>query len=823
MLRKIPILLLIASGTVGCPARALADENAEEEITVSARTEDTLSAGQNATAVHLEGDWLRSLPAKTEDALAAASLFIDPTASGAAGTRIVVDGVEGDSLDVPSSSIKAIAINSNPYSAEFGRPGRGRIEVTTRPGSRRHLRKRLELAYRDNAVDAQNPFDTVRPPRQRESVEGEADGPWLGGKATFFVGADFLADDSNSFVAAVEPTGPVRETLPLVRRSAHLFGRADIRLAPPHLLSVRYAWSEDRLSNLGVGAFDLPERAWNSKNQRQELRVAETASLSSAFQNEFRVDLKSRPQSSSSATDAPAVLVNGSFNSGGSQISRRALERDLEFQDLASYQMAQHSLRVGAVFKSRHIDYLDASNFGGTFTFSDLASFVNSRPLQYSVNAGIPRVTFMQNEVAYFVQDEIRLSPRLDLLLGLRHEFQSNLDDHSNLAPRLALSASTEDGRTFLRAGSGVFYERQPPVLQEQSLLLDGSHLRQLVLSSPGYPLVGNPLSNPPPPSVLRVDPFIRTPYVIQASLGVEHKLDDRSSVTAEYTMVRGSRLYRMRDVNAPLPATGVRPNPGFLNIDQFETSGSSRANSLSLGLRTTVAARLQLMAQYTLSHTIDDTSCGFAQPGLCSPPADSDDLRGERGPSDFDQRHRFSLAGVLTLPRDFTFGCLAYLHSGTPYNITTGFDDNGDTVFNDRPSVGNPNAPFQSFAVDGRFVGGTPGVLYDGQQAVFSGRLVPASAGSARWLVLPGPGNVSRNTARGPGFADVDLRLAKGFALRKRSTGLDNVEVRLDAFNLLNHVNYTNYVGNLTSRYFGRANDAYVPREIQLSVRARF
>src|SRR5204862_68815 len=151
--------------------------------------------------------------------------------------------------------------------------------------------------------------------------------------------------------------------------------------------------------------------------------------------------------------------------------------------------------------------------------------------------------------------------------------------------------------------------------------------------------------------------------------------------------------------------------------------------------------------------------------------PADGGSLRAG-GPAEHDQRHRFNLAGVFDLPGDFTLGCVVSLSSGAPYNITTGFDDNQDTVFNDRPNLGNPAAPFQSFAVDGREVGGTPGVLYDGPQALFAGRLVPTTPSSVHWLIQPGPGNVGRNSGRGPAFADIDLRVAKRFVLREKSKG---------------------------------------------------
>src|SRR5436305_908331 len=78
---------------------------------------------------------LGGLPRNRAEPLAIASLFVDPAANDAQGTKIIVDGVEDNGVDVPVSSIKAIAVDRNPYSAEFGRPGKGRIEVTTRSGS----------------------------------------------------------------------------------------------------------------------------------------------------------------------------------------------------------------------------------------------------------------------------------------------------------------------------------------------------------------------------------------------------------------------------------------------------------------------------------------------------------------------------------------------------------------------------------------------------------------------------------------------------------------------------------------------------------------
>src|SRR2546427_6570380 len=795
-----------------------------EEITVSARSADPTAPDQNTTAVDLDHDLLRSLPAKNDNPLAVAALFVDPAANGAEGTKIVVDGVEGDQLDVPLSSIKSIIVNKNPYSTEFGRPGKGRIEVVTRGGSIRRFHRRFSFTFRYASMDARNAFANVRPPRRRELFEGSIDGPLVRDKVTFFLGGEYLKDNDTAFTNAITPSGPLVESLGIPRRTPRLFGRMDFRLTPLQILSVRYNWSQDSLPNQGVGAFDLPERAWNQTKETHEVRISETAIPSANFSNEVRFDFRSPAKEIRSVSDAPAILVLGAFNSGGGQTSLQDAENAVDFQDLVSYIHGKHTFRFGAIVKSRLINLSDRSNFGGTFTFSDLAAFTSKQPqpFQFTAKQGDPRVSFNQHEFAYFFQDEMRFWPRFSLLLGLRHELQSNLDDHHNLAPRVALAYTTADGQTVLRVGAGIFYQRQPVTVEHQALLLGGSHLRQIVISDPSFPLVRDPsaLANLPPPSVVRMDPNIRAAYAIQTSLGVERKLGRQSYLSAEYTMLRGLELYRMRDINAPLPATGLRPDPNFLNIDQFETSGSSHSHSFNLGFRTSLRGRLQIVSQYTLSHAIDDTS------GLTSLPADNFDLRGERGRADFDQRHRFNLAGVLKLPHGFAFGLITSVHSGIPYNITTGFDNNHDTVANDRPSLGNPNAPFTSFGIDGSFIGQIPGVLYNGATALSAGSFLTVNANDVHWLILPGAGNIGRNIGNGPGFANVDLRVSKKFNLgniKKKDERSPDLEFRLDSFNVFNHVNARSFIGTLSSPFFGRANSAYPARELQASVRFSF
>ena len=136
----------------------------------------------------------------------------------------------------------------------------------------------------------------------------------------------------------------------------------------------------------------------------------------------------------------------------------------------------------------------------------------------------------------------------------------------------------------------------------------------------------------------------------------------------------------RSRNINAPLPETGGRPDPNFLNINQVESSGACAGAALSVTFQGNMGKRLKGMAQYTLSRITDDTS------GLFALPANNYDLRPELGRADFDQRSRFVYAGTLELPRNFWVGLLLTLASGKPFDISTGLDDNLDTVANDRP-----------------------------------------------------------------------------------------------------------------------------------------
>src|SRR6266550_3381442 len=575
-----------------------------EAVTVNASAEPIVLAEENHNDVQFNEHMMMNMPSKNSDPLVVPSLFLAPSAfgNGSSSPQIIVDGVETSALGLPSSSVKNVAVDQNPYSAEFGRPGKGRLEVTTKRGVQSRYRGNILAVLRNSALDATNAFATVRPLQQREITEEELDGP-ISRTATFVLAGRYHKFNDSSVVSALTSSGPLIENAVAPVRSTHLLSRIDDRLTPLHRISVLYTFKNISHDNQGIGGLDLPERGTNVFNHGNEVKILETATPSASVLNQVRFAYKEELQSTTSVTNQPALLVLGYFNAGGAQISNRVVETMVDVEDVASILHGRHDFHFGGGIRPRFFSAQDSSNFGGTFTFSTLSDYENGKPILFAVNMGTPLAYFHQHVFFTFFQDDIRVRPSFSVMLGSRYEFQSNVSSYKNFAPRLALAYAPGKGQTVLRGGFGVFYERQSVFMEQQSLLYGGSAIRQVVISNPSYP---NPfLSGVTPgqatPSIVTIDPGIRFPYLLQGSLAIERRIGrGQNFLTLELMTVRGVELYRTRNINAPLPPTMSRPNPNFINIDQFESSATSRAYSAAITYKGHFR-KADIVAQYTL------------------------------------------------------------------------------------------------------------------------------------------------------------------------------------------------------------------------------
>jgi hypothetical protein len=618
--------------------------------------------------------------------------------------------------------------------------------------------------YRNNALDARNAFSLVRPPLEHHDVGGWWSSRLFGPRSFIFGLVEQQAHDETIPVTAFLPEGQFNANVPTPSRDKLASIRLDFLPSDRNTISLLFNHSNGRQRGAELTSLELPERSYDTRSNEQSLQAAWRLIGSARLLNEAQLRLVRTRSSSATDNAAAAVEVAGAFTGGGAQCcpAQFAGER-LALADNLTLSAGRHLLKAGIDFTGAHISELTERDFGGTFYYASLSFYRLRRPQLYTVSAGAPSLGFGLWQFAAYWQDEVRLKPSFTFSAGVRYETQTHLSDRNNWAPRVGFAWSPfKSQNTVVRGGAGVFYQQLEEGQLSQALRYDGVRQRQIIILRPRQsdPLGGQPPDSFPA-SVNRLAADLRTPYQLHAALGVEQRLPHDLFLTATYNYVRGVRLFRTRDINAPLPGFFARPNQAVGRVAQLESSSSATYHGLSVGLSQSFGERLSLFGNYTLSRAINDAD------GPSAWPMDSYNLAAERGLAAQDERHQFFFGASFALPYGLELSPLSYFNTGRPYNITTGFDDNGDSVVNDRPA------------------------------------------------------GVGRNTGRGPNFARVDLRASKTFSFKRQRSEqqLFGVEVAAESTNLFNRVNLADFTGIQTSPFFGKANAAYNPRQILLQI----
>jgi hypothetical protein len=552
---------------------------------------------------------------------------------------------------------------------------------------------------------------------------------------------------------------------------------------------------------------------------------------------------------------------------------QNSVTNTFQILDTATYSRGRHLLKFGGdVRLVQQNAFRDVQSRGliqfspfGQITFNALGDLLLGFPL-VTGGARVDNAQHLRsNSYNFFVNDSFRVSRNLTLIGGLRYEYNSppvdafdraNIydpatrtlvpagtggvprsgfhPDKNNFAPRVGFAWTIgDDGNTVVRGGYGVYYD-QSALAPGEALYFNRPYFDfNLFFSLPGLPLtLNNPFPSffpfPLPDSALAIQRDLRTAYMQHWSASVQQQLGRSRVLEVAYVASKGTKLLSARDINQPPPSVlplGLpfvpRPNPFFDDITQIESRANSRYDSLQVRFQQRLDFGLAMLGSYTLSKSEDDASNFFSSAGDPNFPQDSNNLRPERGPSNFDTRHRFSLSYAYDLPlgkgkRYFagdgwvstllsgwqTFGIVT-LQSGRPFTVALlGEIDNSGTGrsalgfgANDRPNLGgDPNLSSR-----------TPERWFNTSAFVF-----PA----------PGTfGNAGRNILTGPGFQNVNASLVKNTALNERF----NLQLRAEAFNLFNHPNLNlpdNFLGSPT---FGRISSAREPRHLQFGVKLLF
>ena len=737
--------------------------------TVNVNTDTTLStdAEANQDAVTLSANMLQHLPVFDQDYVNTLSSFLDPAATSTSGVSIMVDGVEMKGSTVTPSAIAEVRLNTDPYSAEFPNPGRGRLEIITKPGSPQ-FHGQLNFIARDAVFNARNYFAPVRPPEQRRIYEGNVTGPvGHGGNTTFLISGARREQDIEAAVHAATSQGLVAVNVPTPNRNTQLTGRVTHDFSPTHRLAVAYNFEYATYVNRGVGGVVLAEAGYNTDSREDDLIFNDRLILSPTLIHQLQINFEKDEDVTRSVTDAPSIQVQSAFTGGGAQADLNRTENTVHIREVVSWTHKNHYLRFGAIIpqiSKRAVD--DHTNRLGTFAFNSLTDYNNARPYVFTVQQGIGRGLYWINEPGAFVQDEIAVRKDLHVTLGVRYQWQTYLSDRDNFAPRLSF-AYAPGKKWVVRGGSGLFYDRTGGDYPATFKLHNGIVLQQFQVINPGYP---SPL--PPgqsfagvPTSLVREDARLRAPYTLQYSVDAERAITPQLTATVGYRGITGVDSFRSRDANAPLPpGYNTVPNPGLGFVQQIESGARSRTHAMDISLHGKIGVWFEGQAQYTLSRTYTNTG------GINWYPQNQYQPNAEWGRADFDRLQRFNLIGTIHPDHWLSLGVATTLASGTPYTELAGSD------------------------------------FYN------------TGLGNAR------PAGVGRNTLQGGGIEDVDLQWDHDFHLNKaKGDSAKLLNVGISAFDVFNHPNFTNYIGNIRSPLFGQPTTALAGRQMQFALRYQF
>lgn len=815
------VAVSVASGTPAHGDVTLKPQSVKEEVTVAgdSTTQVSVDPTQNATALVLRKEDLAALPDDPDDLQQDLQALAGPSA-GPGGGQVYIDGFSSGRFP-PKESIREIRINQNPFSSEYDKLGFGRIEIFTKPGSDKfHGTSFYDIS--DGIWNARNPFLTVTPPFRTQRFGGNVSGP-ITKNASFFIDAESRQFEDNGIVNAflpnpADPSHPLndRSFVPTPQHRTTVSPRVDWQLGASNTLSMRYSY-EDNLRDLyGVYQYNLPDNGYHFDNSEHTVQITDTAILSPKVINETRFEYRREFTGETSVSNTPQISVPDSFTMGGNTVGHTTeTTQRYEFQNYTTVTKGTHNIKYGVRARRYILDAYTPTNFNGQFSFSSLTDYAAGTPLQFRINAGNPALTVPQVDVGAFVQDDWRAAPNLTISAGLRWEGQSNIHDWHDFAPRLGFAWSPGHGssgrpKTVIRGGFGMFYERfaDSDVLsaEQQNGINQQSYIVRRPDFYPNIPALGDLTAKQ---VRYQIDRNLRAPYLLQSAIGVERQLFSKTTLAVNFTDTRGVHQFRTRDINAPYPEgyplAGLRPYADVAGIGQtdiynYESSGLLKQSQVMVRINTQIGKRVSLFGAYIWSTAHSNTD------GLTSLPVNQYNANGEWGRSSLDIENRTFIGGSIRGPLKLQFSPFIIARTGAPFTITTGTDNNGDTIINDRPG----------------FASG-PGI-----------GIISTPYGFLDFNPKPGQPILPRDFGNGPGQVSVNLRVSRtwGFGTTKFKGSVGGATARqgggghfggmgrggdsgsmtehrynltfsVGARNLLNNVNYATPAGAMSSLFF--------------------
>lgn len=549
----------------------------------------------------------------------------------------------------------------------------------------------------------------------------------------------------------------------------------------------------------------------------------------------------------------PSVTVAGLSPVG--DVTQLPIDRAATVYQLSesiAWDRAAHGFKAGVQFSRSQlngmVDVLSRGSmtFSGDMTGNGAADLLLGLPA-FALQAQVDnRQRQRTGTSSFYFQDDWKVRSSLSVNLGIRYEYASPVTDaadrmtvfdmasrqlnrvgtngvsrsgfapdRNNMAPRVGLAWKPAEN-LVVRAGYGMYYDAGTTVVNS-SLYFNPPYFTLRVF----FPTAESPLSiaNPypanggyaPPPSLTTLSPDLSAAYLQHWNTSVQREVRGAGTLTLAYAGSKGTHLIRSRDINQPRPGPGDvadrAPYQGFSNIMLVESGSNSNYHSLQASFNRPLTRNLSLLAVYTFSKSIDDTSAFLSTDADKNFPQDSRNFRAERGVSSFDIRQRAAVAYSYALPwrqawaRNWELRGIVTAQTGQPFTPLLQFDNS---------NTGNTGGSFGS---------DRPNLLFDPSLADRS----PLRWFNTAAFAAPPPyqfGNAGRNIVRGPGLVSVDAALARRFQIG----GKTSLMAEAQAFNLLNRTNFDlpqHYADDPAS--FGMIFSAKAPRQAQVSLRVQF
>lgn len=559
-------------------------------------------------------------------------------------------------------AVEEVQVITNQFSAEYGRASGGRINIKTRGGSQK-LHGRAFAFFKDEALNANtfrnNSLGLKRLPIQEHNPGFTLSGPLRlpGSQSTstvFFVSYELTKVLDSALIDTLVPVrqnprfplpGPTTlvglrledagstsastEIAPFISaistplRNQTVTTRIDHQFSQTH--NGTFLYQIGRLMNLRQfgGGNRLAEALQAKTRNSDALSYSDSYVFSANTVNQMRMQwARLAPGVRAGGGNTPVVLItlndplptnDAARHTGtlvaGSSTTGATDRREVRFQiqNVLTHLTGAHTFKTGLDLQFIRSTFIDLADASGTFSFASAGDFLANTPSRFRQNF-FSDSTQQNRYVGFFVQDEWRAAANLTLSYGLRYERESILDDRNNWSPRVSIAYDPfASGRTVLRAGAGIFYNRallrtvddftlgatqrffDTNTLRDTNSgrLLTATQRREFIAANLNFPLT---LTTDSPLVIQhgalntgfsrRLDPALRIPESYQANVGLERDLGRGFSFEANYTLNRGLHLWRELNINAP------RLPPGFRNFTQYLVSrdfANFRAGSTGL------------------------------------------------------------------------------------------------------------------------------------------------------------------------------------------------------------------------------------------------